>query len=439
MQRVTCWAAVLLMLVALALPVGAQDTTVQRGVRIGLVYRAGTKPSFVVLPVRGPGGDSIQAILERDFDYSDRIEVIRGDNIGAMGSAQLGSGALNYGAWASLGAAALVQVTLEAGGGAARVALHDVTQRRVVQAQSFPLPPGPGSEEWRMAVHGIADEVERWTFGVRGIAQTRILYVRGGRIYVIDSDGAGEQPVTEPGTVIAPAWHPSGRYVAYSQLGPRGWDIRIRDLATGATRTLPSTPGGLNTTPAFSPDGNSIVYAHGEENGTDLYLTSAFGNGPARRITVGRGTDNISPSFSPDGGRLAFTSGRLGHPEVYTADVDGSNVELLTPFNFGDQNYRSNPDWSPDGRLIAFQSQINGQFQVMTITLRDRSVKQLTSEGINEDPSWAPDGRHLVFTSTRTGVKELFVLDTESGRTRQLTHSAGARLGAWSRYLDHAP
>jgi TolB protein len=74
----------------------------------------------------------------------------------------------------------------------------------------------------------------------------------------------------------------------------------------------------------------------------------------------------------------------------------------------------------------------------MTITLRDRTVKQLTSEGVNEDPSWAPDGRHLVFTSSRTGVKQLFVLDAESGRARQLTHGAGARLAAWSQALDRA-
>ena len=116
-------------------------------------------------------------------------------------------------------------------------------------------------------------------------------------------------------------------------------------------------------------------------------------------------------------------------------DVDGSNVELLTPFNFGDQNYRSNPDWAPDAQHIAFQSQIGGVFQIMVISLRDRSVKQLTSEGVNEDPAWAPDARHLVFTSSRTGAKQLFILDSESGRARQLTHAGGARLAAWSRSL----
>jgi TolB protein len=319
------------------------------------------------------------------------------------------------------------------------VAVHDVAGRKVAQTRELPLAGTVGSAEWRMAVHGIADEVERWITGVRGIAQSRILYVRAGRVYVIDSDGWGERALTDSGAVFAPTWHPGGRYLAYSRLVTRGWNIEIRDLVTGSTRTLATTPGGLNTTPAFSPDGLALAYAHGDENGTDLYVVTPFTGGTARRITVGRGSDNTSPSFSPTGGRIAFTSGRSGHPEIYTADVDGSNVELLTPFNFGDQNYRSDPAWSPDGRLIAFQSQINGQFQIMTITLRDRTVKQLTSEGANESPSWAPDGRHLVFTSTRTGVKQLFVLDTESGRARQLTHRAGSRLAAWSRHLDHTP
>ena len=63
-----------LLFVVHAVSAGAQDST--RGVRIGLRYDPGTKPGVIVLPISGAEGDSIRAIIERDFDFSDRINVI---------------------------------------------------------------------------------------------------------------------------------------------------------------------------------------------------------------------------------------------------------------------------------------------------------------------------------------------------------------------------
>jgi TolB protein len=424
-------AALLAGVLPLLAPAAAAQDTTRRGVRIGLTYDPGTKPAVVVLPVTGAGGDSIRAIVQRDLDYGDRVTVITADWTASAGSQGATAGAPNYGLFAQLGAAAIVAAAPTATG--VSVTLHDVGRRQAVNATEFAIRDAPNSPEWRLAVHGISDEVERWITGTAGVAQTRIAYVLGNRVRVVDSDGENDRAVSDPGTVLSPEWHPSGRQLAYGLLGPTGSQIVIRDLPTARSRVLAATPGGLNVTPTFSPDGSTIVYAHGDDNGTDLFVASATESGPGRRITIGRGTDNISPTFSPDGRRIAFTSGRSGHPEVYVMDADGTNVDLLTPFEFGDQYYRSNPDWSPDGRAIAFQSQIAGRFQVMTIGLRDRAVRQLTSEGINEDPSWAPDGRHLVFVSTRTGSRQLFVVDVESGRVRQLTRGAGgARLPSWS-------
>jgi len=174
-----------------------------------------------------------------------------------------------------------------------------------------------------------------------------------------------------------------------------------------------------------------LVYARGSESGTDLHAVPMEGGTP-QRITVGRGRASAQPTFSPDGQRIAFMSDRSGHPEVYISDVDGTNAELLTAAAFGDRDYRAGPDWSPDGRLVAFQSRNGGTFQIMTINLRDQSVRQVTNDGRNDDPSWAPDSRHLVLTSNRSGVRQLWVVDIETGRTRQLTRGAETRLAAWS-------
>jgi TolB protein len=385
--------------------------------------------------VSGARGDSIRAILQRDLDFSDRVEIIGGDGRTIADIARQQGSAINYGLWRQLGALALVQATATANG--VRVAVHDVAASSVLNTRDFSLSGSPLSDEWRLALHGVSDEIVHWITGTRGIAQTRIAFVRGGRVHIIDSDGHGDESVTRDGMAMSPAWHPSGRYVAYSAFGSRGTQIVVRDLQNGSARVA-SSRTGLNITPEYSPDGSQLVWAFGEESGTDLVVAPASG-GEHRRVTIGRGSDNVSPSFSPDGRRIAFTSNRAGHPEIYTSDIDGTNAELLTTYLAGDQSYRSNPAWSPDGRTVAFQSQVAGRFQIMTISLRDRGMKQLTSEGINEDPSWAPDGRHLVFTSTRTGTKQLFVLDTETGRARQLTHSGGARLAAWSMILGRTP
>jgi TolB protein len=403
-------------------------------VRIGLRYDPGSKPGVLVLRVPGATGDSIRAIIQRDFDYGDRINVVAAEESGFPDTPVAGRNG-NYPLYGRLGALALVQATPTATG--LRVAVHNVAAEKVEAVRDFPLAGAPDSREWRLSLHAVADEIELWITGTRGIAATRIAYVqgvRGGRLYVVDSDGAFPTPVGDAVGAMSPGWHPRGTHLVYSVVGTRGCcQIYVSELSSGTSRQIASVGAGLNSTPVFAPDAAVIVYTHGEENGTDLFATTAFERGPARRITVGRGTDNTSPTFSPDGRRLAFTSGRLGRPEIYISDADGTNPELLTSYGFGDKNYRANPDWSPDGRLIAFQAQqTDGRFQLNTISLRDRSVKQLTSEGSNEDASWAPDSRHIIFSSTRTGTKQLFVIDSESGRWRQLTRSGGVRLPAWS-------
>lgn len=415
--------ALVALLLAAPLPLVAQDTT-SRGVRIGLSYDPGSKPGVVVLPVTGVTGDSIAAILARDLDYGDRVNVIALDPA-ARGTASR-SGGPNWPLLAQLGAAAAVQVTPTPTG--LHLAVYDVAKKQTALIRDYPAPSPSESRAWRAAVHGLSDDLEESLTGMRGIARTRVLFERDGRLWVVDSDGEQATPVTAAVTPLSAAWHPNGRTIAYSTYVPS--QIVVQDLPNGRTRTVASG-AGVYISPVFTPDGSSVVYAHGVDDGVDLH-TVPVGGGRGRRLSVGRGSDNVSPSFSPDGRRIVFMSGRAGHPEIYTMDADGTNVDLLTPLDVGESAYRASPDWSPDGRQVAFQTRIGSGFQLLTVNLRDRSLRQLTSDGRNEDPSWAPDGRHLVFVSNRSGVRQLWVIDAESGRTRQLTRGTAVRLPAWS-------
>jgi len=408
----------------------AQDTT-NTGVRLGLSYQAGTKPGVIVLPVADDEEDSLRAIVQRDLDYSDRMNVIALDRSTVNGLVPAPGEKINFELVAKFGAALPVRMTPTTQG--LHVAAYDVARGQLLQSEHFLF--DRRDRDWRFALHGVSDQIEQWVFGKRGMAQTRIAYVNNGELKIVDSDGAETRAITTGRGALSPAWSPTGESVVFTVLGNTGTQVQELDVRTGKTRRVSQIRAGLNITPVYQPGGNSILYAQGTGNGTDLVLaTLALDSSRPKKITIGRGTDNTSPSYSPDGTQIAFISGRSGSPQVYIMDADGSNVQLLTPYKAGVRSYRASPDWSPDGRAVAYEQQ-NGNFQIWMVDVRDRVPKQLTNEGENEDPSWAPDGRHIVFTSTRSGDKQLWILDTESGRARQLTHARGARLAAWSPIL----
>jgi len=426
---------------ALAIPLtftraAAQDTTkVNEGVRVGVEYQPGVRPGLVVFP--GPGLDSARAIVRRDLDYSDRFEMIALADVPTGPSTGRGGaegGPVNYGIYKALGAEFGVELAETGGGVTAR--LHDLNAGQVRNQQSFPLPAAadPG---YRLEVHRLADEVARWATGTPGIAATRLLFVSGGRVYRIDSDEAAITPLTPAGqTALSPAWSPDGQRFAYTQLGEGRGAVLVQSVGGGAAVQAPGTATALNITPAFSPDGRLLAYAHSDETGTDVYLANVADRCCAQRLTVGRYADNLSPTFSPDGRRLAFVSTRAGPPQIYVMAADGTDQELLAPFDYGATGSSNAPEWSPDGANVVFHREVTGSPQLFLVDAAGRRVRQLTSSGRNEDPTWGPDGRHITFVSDRSGARQLWVIDVETGRVRQLHTPGAARLPAWSRRLS---
>ncbi len=292
--------------------------------------------------------------------------------------------------------------------------------------------------ERRLAIHGVSDELERWITGARGAAQTRIVFIDHGKLKIIDSDGANIRTLPTVGAALSPSWHPSGTSIVYVDADDVGTRIAQFDLRTMKSQILAASPKGLNISPVYTRDGKSIVWASGSDAPAELLLASANGGDTTAKRFVGRtGFETTSPTFSPDGKQIAFISPRPLTPQVYVMNVDGTRLRLLTPVVAGKRSYRTSPDWSPSGEEVAYMQQM-GDFQIWTISVRDRVMKQLTTEGENEDPSWAADGRHLSITTRRGEIgadRNIWILDTRTGRMRQLTQTNDARLSDWSPIL----
>src|SRR3989475_5170446 len=425
-----------------------QDTSaIDRGVRIGIIYRPGVRPGLVMLPRTGQGLDSVRVIVARDLDYGDRFEVITlpgGDSIrlasttGPRRSSAGGStatkggtaGALNYPVYQALGADVALDIT---GAGDTTVAtLHDIAAASVRGCVRVQLPRS-SDPDFRQAVHRLADQALQAAIGTPGIAATRILFVKDGKVYRIDQDGADQKLVSSTDRqAMSPAWGADGRRFAYMEFqAGKGW-LYLQEMGSGKRTAVATTGSALDFTPAFSPDGQTMAFSRATEEGTDLYTINIKNNCCLRRLTVGRFSDNLSPTFSPDGQRIAFVSTRPGLPQIYVMAADRTDQQLFAPFDYGVTGASNAPEWSPDGQSVAFHRDVGGTLQIFVLDVRTRAVRQLTSLGRNEDPTWAPDSRHLAFVSDRSGYRQLWIIDLETGRIRPLLQQSGARLPAWS-------
>ena len=430
----------------------AQDSSaVDRGVRIGIVYRPGVRPGMVVLPVHAPALDSARIILSRDLDYSDRFELITlpgGDSIRvtttasgarppAAGAGRTGGGGaaaattLNYPLYQALGADFAVAVA-PASGDTTIVTVHDVAAggvRRELRAR-LPALKDPG---FRLAIHQLADRVLEAALGVGGTAATRVLFVMDGKVYSIDQDGADQKLVSSSDhQAMSPAWATDGRRFSYMEFWEGHGRLFVQEVASGKRAPVATTGQALDFTPAFSPDGKTLAFSRATEEGTDIFTVNVKDNCCLQRLTVGKFSDNLSPTYSPDGQRIAFVSTRPGLPQVYAMAADGTDQQLFAPFDYGATGSSNAPEWSPDGQTVAFHRDVGGTLQVFVLDVRTRAVRQLTSVGRNEDPTWAPDSRHMAFVSDRSGYRQLWIIDVETGRIRPLLQKSGARLPAWS-------
>src|SRR5207247_11251114 len=81
---------------------------------------------------------------------------------------------------------------------------------------------------------------------------------------------------------------------------------------------------GINSSPAFSPDGKSLALTLSKDGNPEIYVLT-LATGTMRRLTPNAGI-GTAPKWAPSGRRLAFVSDRTGAPNVYVLDAEGTSV-----------------------------------------------------------------------------------------------------------------
>ncbi|MBM3135623.1 MAG: hypothetical protein FJZ89_10175 [Chloroflexi bacterium] len=173
-----------------------------------------------------------------------------------------------------------------------------------------------------------------------------------------------------------------------------------------------------------------IVYTSLVDNNWEIYVAAGDGSNPAR-CTYNAAVDT-TPRLNRGCTKIAFASNRDGNYEIYTMNLDCSDVTPLTPTAPPITNIV--PTWSPDGRQIAFQSSRDGNYDIYVMNADGSNQQRLTDDpAYDGEPVFSPDGTRIAFVSNRSGQYEIWVMDANGANQEQLTR--GVKEGgypAWS-------
>lgn len=199
--------------------------------------------------------------------------------------------------------------------------------------------------------------------------------------------------------------------------------IYVAEWRTGKVVAQLTDGEGYNSEATISPDGKKIVFTSARDGDLELYSMDIDGSN-VKRLTYSPGYDG-GAFFSHDGKKIIWRANRPRGQNL-TDYVNLLNMGLVEPvatdmdlyvMDADGQNQRKiitigganfSPFFLPDDSGVIFASNMNNgfNFHLYTVGLDGKNLKQITSEGtFNSFPMFSRDGKYLAFESNR-GVKK---------------------------------
>jgi hypothetical protein len=194
----------------------------------------------------------------------------------------------------------------------------------------------------------------------------------------------------------SPSFSPDDRQLVFVSDQDGDDELYLADLTTRRVTQL-TYNDGIDRDPAWSPDGTRIAFAADRSSPslTEIYMltfTTADAAGDLTephdsghnvvRVTNAQAS-SYQPAWSADGNWIVFASDRDGDGDIYISSPDGQRLRLLT-FNDGPSGRAEdrNPAFVPDGVHIAFISNRDEErFSLFIMNLEGRSITRINNDG----------------------------------------------------------
>ena len=210
------------------------------------------------------------------------------------------------------------------------------------------------------------------------------------------------------------------------------------DLMRGMDADAPTRPFGGVEEIAVSPDGAEVLFVAKDEGranawstNTDVWRVPADGSAPPARLSPGEGMDT-APAYSPDGRTVAWLS--MARPGY---EADRQVVVLLDRASGGMRSLTeawdrsaSELSWSLDGQRLLVSADNVGNHSIFAVDVADGRVTPLVEKGTNASPQEVPAGLVYLHDDLRSPAELMLAPGGRYDAPQALTGINDARVAA---------
>jgi len=222
------------------------------------------------------------------------------------------------------------------------------------------------------------------------------------------------------------SFSPNGREITFKRLSPdsRSYDVVIANLDSTVERILHTreTPSPvLASGPAWSPDGNLIIYMGEVDQRRQALFAISLADNAERQVGAQTWFEVQNIDWLSDGsGLILAAQSEVGSPtQIWQISYPAAELRRVTN---DVNNYVDITQTADSTKLLGLTSDLTSQ--VWTLSVMDpQSLKQI-SFGDDREVAWTPDG-HIVFSSYDKGAAQLRIMDQSGSNQQALTDGPG--------------
>ena len=270
----------------------------------------------------------------------------------------------------------------------------------------------------------------------------KIIYEQAGYLHILDPRSGRSNKLTVGVSADLPETRAryvrGARYIRSAALSPTGaraafefrGEIVTVPAEKGDVRDLTNTVAANERSPAWSPDGKSIVYFSDESGEYEMHIRNQDGKGDVRKIKLSGAGFYTDPVWSPDSQKISYTDNSWS---VFWLDVKtGVSKKIASEYMYGPSRPRIiYHSWSPDSKWVAYTLSTKANIQSVYAYSLDQDKSSAITDGLSEvtEPIFDESGKYLYFLgSTNAGpVKEWFAQSNEDMRVTSNLYMAVLR------------